>query len=48
MIMQPTKKMPLFRVTGASGVGKSTVCRILFSNETKYIVMDGDLFWKTV
>ena len=24
--MNPTKKQPLFMVTGASGVGKSTVC----------------------
>ena len=47
-IMKPTRKQPLFMITGASGVGKSTVCEILFRNETKYIVMDGDLLWNGV
>ncbi|MGI5900069.1 MAG: AAA family ATPase [Christensenellales bacterium] len=43
--MQITKKLPLFIVTGASGVGKTSVCNVLFKNETNYIVLDGDLLW---
>lgn len=43
--MNPTKKLPLFIITGASGSGKSTLCEELFLNETEYIVMEGDLLW---
>ncbi len=43
--MNPTKKQPLFVITGASGVGKSTACNILFENEKNYIVMESDLLW---
>ncbi len=46
--MLPTKKHPLFIVTGASGVGKSTMCEILFQNEAEYIVMESDLLWHDV
>ena len=46
--MNITKKQPLFMITGASGVGKSSVCNILFRNETKYIVMESDLLWDGV
>lgn len=31
--MEPTKKLPLFVVSGASGVGKSTACNLLFLRE---------------
>jgi len=48
LVLNPTKKQPLFMVTGASGVGKSTICSILFRNEIKYIVMDSDLLWNGV
>lgn len=36
------KRMPLFVVTGASGVGKTTTCQELIQNETDYIVMGGE------
>lgn len=44
--MELKKKLPLFIVTGASGVGKSTLCQILFENETEYVVMESDLLWQ--
>ena len=43
--MKPTNKQPLFIVTGASGVGKSTLCEQLFLREKEYIVMESDLLW---
>lgn len=44
--MTPTKKLPLYIVTGASGVGKTTLCEELFRRETEYIVMESDLLWE--
>ena len=46
--MVPTKRLPLFIVSGASCVGKSTACEILFQRETDYVVMEGDLLWNNV
>ena len=46
--MKPTKKQPLFIVTGASCVGKSTLCNELFINEKEYIVMESDLLWNDI
>lgn len=46
--MTPTKKMPLFCISGASCVGKSTACEILYRNETKYIVLESDILWNDV
>jgi len=46
--MTPTKKQPLFIVSGASGVGKSTLCEVLFQRETDYIVLESDLLWHEV
>lgn len=46
--MKPTRKMPLFVVSGASGVGKSTTCEVLFQQETDYIVMESDLLWHDI
>lgn len=46
--MTPTKKQPLFIITGASGVGKSTMCEILFQDEIDYIVMESDLLWHDI
>lgn len=43
--MRPTNKQPLFIITGASCVGKSTLCEQLFMNEKEYIVMESDLLW---
>ncbi|MBO5256203.1 MAG: AAA family ATPase, partial [Clostridia bacterium] len=45
--MTPTNKQPLFIVTGASGVGKSTTCEELFKNEAgkPYLVLESDLLW---
>ncbi len=39
------KKNKLFIITGASCIGKSTACEILFKNEKDYIVMESDLLW---
>ena len=46
--MKSTKKLPLFIITGASGVGKSSTCELLFQKETEYIVMESDLLWHDV
>ncbi|MDF2944650.1 MAG: nucleoside kinase [Herbinix sp.] len=46
--MEPTKKQQLFVITGASGVGKSTVSEILFKNEKEYIIMESDLLWNNI
>ena len=43
--MKPTVKQPLFILTGASGVGKSTLGEHLFHHETDYIVLESDLLW---
>lgn len=42
---QPLKRLPLFIITGASGVGKSTLSIELYKNETDYIVMESDILW---
>ena len=41
--MKLTNKQPLFIVTGASCVGKSTLCNEMLINEKEYIVMESDL-----
>ena len=46
--MKTNKKLPLFIITGASGVGKSTACEVLFQNESEYIVLESDLLWHDV
>lgn len=46
--MEPTRKNKLFIITGASCIGKSTVCEILFKNEKDYIIMESDLLWSDV
>ncbi len=46
--MNPTKMAPLFIITGASGIGKSSMCEVLFRNEEKYIAMESDLLWHDV
>lgn len=46
--MKPTIKQPLFIVSGASGVGKSTACELLFQKEKDYVVLESDLLWNPV
>ena len=46
--MTPAKRLPLFIISGASGVGKSTLCEILFQSESDYVVMEGDLLWHEI
>jgi len=43
--MKPTVKQPLFVISGASGIGKTSLCNVLFQNETDYIVLDADILW---
>lgn len=47
-IMKLTKKQPFFIVTGASCVGKSTICNEMLINEKEYIVMESDLLWNDI
>lgn len=42
---QEMNQMPLFIITGASGVGKTTISEQLFQKEKDYIVMESDLLW---
>ena len=46
--MKPTKKLPLFIISGASGVGKSTLCEVLFQKEIDYIVLESDILWNEI
>ena len=47
--MISNKKLPLFIITGASCVGKSTLLKVLFENEKKkYIALEGDLLWNEI
>ncbi len=46
--MKPTKKLPLFCISGASCVGKSTVCEELFKIEKDYIVLEGDILLNNI
>lgn len=45
--MQPTRKQDLFIITGASGIGKTSACEVLFQRETDYLVMESDLLWRS-
>lgn len=42
---QPSKRLPLFIITGASGVGKSSASIEIFKKEKDYIVMESDILW---
>jgi predicted kinase len=42
---QQFKRLPLFIITGASGVGKSTLSSELYKNEVDYIVLESDILW---
>lgn len=39
-------QLPLFIITGASGVGKSSVCMELVNILTDAIVLEGDILWR--
>lgn len=39
-------RLPLFILTGASGVGKSTVCRKLAARMKDVVVMESDILWR--
>ena len=39
-------RLPLFIVTGASGVGKSTVCLGLVARMKDVVVLDSDILWR--
>ncbi|MBE5961617.1 MAG: hypothetical protein E7256_09600 [Lachnospiraceae bacterium] len=45
--MQPTQKQDLFIITGASGIGKTSACEVLFQKEKDYVVMESDLLWRS-
>jgi adenylate kinase family enzyme len=39
-------RLPLFILTGASGVGKTTACLGLAAKATEFVVMDSDILWR--
>jgi broad-specificity NMP kinase len=42
---QSIKRLPLFIITGASGVGKSATSRLMFKTKSNVIVMESDILW---
>jgi broad-specificity NMP kinase len=41
-------RRPLFVVTGASGTGKTTVCRELMRRETGFVTLESDILWGSI
>jgi broad-specificity NMP kinase len=39
-------RLPLFVLTGASGVGKTTVCLVLAARVRDFVVMESDILWR--
>ena len=39
-------RLPLFVLTGASGVGKTTVCLALAADMKDFVVMESDILWR--
>jgi len=39
-------RVPLFVLTGASGVGKTTACLALAARMTDFVVMESDILWR--
>ena len=39
-------RLPLFVITGASGVGKSRTCLSLVAKTSDFVVMDSDILWR--
>ncbi len=42
----PFRMLPLLMVSGASGVGKSSVCRILSRRSDQAVLMESDILWR--
>jgi hypothetical protein len=42
----PFVRLPLLIVSGASGVGKSTVCRVLLGKLNQVVLLDSDILWR--
>ena len=42
----PFRQLPLLIVAGASGVGKSTVCRRLMGRVPEVVVLEADILWR--
>ena len=40
-------RLPLFVITGASGVGKSSTCLALVAKTKAFVVMDSDILWRS-
>ena len=43
---QPFLYLPLFVITGASGVGKSTITLALMGQLPSFVLLEGDIFWR--
>lgn len=41
----PYRRLPLFILSGCSGVGKTTTAQMLLQRDTDFIVLDSDLFY---
>jgi len=43
---EPFRQLPLFIVAGASGTGKTTVCRRVMRAATGVVALDDDILWR--
>lgn len=43
----PFRQLPLFIVAGASGAGKTTVCRLVTQRSEAVVALDMDILWRT-
>lgn len=42
---EPFLQLPLFILTGASGAGKTTICRVLSRMTDRVVVLESDILW---
>lgn len=42
----PFRQLPLLMVSGASGVGKSTICCALVGKISEAVLLDSDMLWR--
>ncbi len=42
----PFARFPLLIISGASGVGKSTMCRVLLGKLNQVVLLDSDILWR--